>query len=59
MITHDDYIQNNEMSATPDRKEKYIQRANTALHKESLFIFCPLFVLDILQLHHHSPFQVV
>lgn len=37
-------------------KQNYVQRAQNALHKV-LFISCHLFVLDILQLHHHFPFQ--
>ena len=57
MITHDDYIQNNEMSATSDGKEN-VQRARAPFIKES-FISCHLFVLDILQLHHHFPFPAV
>lgn len=59
--SHDDYIQNNEMSRTPDKRNKIMfKRAHgmrsLSLHRV-LFISCRLFVLDILQLHHRFPFQ--
>lgn len=41
MITHDDYIQNNEMSATSDRKENVYSRAR-ALFKKVCYILPPV-----------------